>query len=487
MVPSERKTRSLLVLAFFLIAGVALAADGVFPPLVNWREPASFSPHGAARGASKLGDITNPLLFVAVNPCRQFDSRNSASLPQNVSSSVVLSGNPCGLPTNIAAVSINITIFNISGASGNGVFQVGTGPSPTFAWINFAATETQRSNAGVLPVDGSTQVWVRVQMGGGQLDYTIDVNGYYPAISIRSDESIQISGDTYGPLISGINFNSSPGPTSGLQGIVVGTGVNAAGVLGQAGASVGIVYGVFGVAGSSSGFGVKGSNVIGVGISGDGGSRGIEGNATGSNSCGVCGVGFATASSSGVTGIAGTAGANAVLAMGDLTATGTKSFVDPDPSDPTKQINYISLEGPTAGTYFNGRARTVRGTARIVVPDHFRAVTDSDGITVQATPIGQMANFAVLKVDLYEIWIQASRDVDFFYTVYGIRATHKDHIPVEENTLFRPDAMAGAGDILRSLSEGQKKVLIENQVLNPDGTWNRQMVERLGWKLPAEK
>jgi hypothetical protein len=120
-----------------------------------------------------------PYRFIPVTPCRQYDSRNFTPLPQNTSRAVVLSGAPCGLPAGIAAVSVNITIFNISGATGNGVFQAGTATAPTFSWINFPPTEAQRGNAGALPVDGSNQLWFRVQMGGGQLDFTVDVNGYF--------------------------------------------------------------------------------------------------------------------------------------------------------------------------------------------------------------------------------------------------------------------------------------------------------------------
>ncbi len=120
-----------------------------------------------------------PYQFITITPCRQYDSRNFTPLPQNTSRAVLLTGAPCGVPTSAVAVSVNITIFNISGATGNGVFQVGTASSPTFAWINFPPTEAQRSNAGALPLDALDQLWVRVQMGGGQLDFTVDVNGYF--------------------------------------------------------------------------------------------------------------------------------------------------------------------------------------------------------------------------------------------------------------------------------------------------------------------
>jgi len=49
------------------------------------------------------------------------------------------------------------------------------------------------------------------------------------------------------------------------------------------------------------------------------------------------------------------------------------------------------LEGPEAGTYFRGRARFSHGMARIEAPESFRLVTDEKSLTVQITPIGQVA------------------------------------------------------------------------------------------------
>ncbi len=149
----------------------------------NWPAPPYWTPPAArGTGAARMQAVSSasaPLPFVAITPCRQYDSRNFTPLPQDTSRAVLLSGAPCGIPSSAVAVSVNITLFNIIGASGNGVFQVGIATAPTFAWINFPPTEVQRSNAGALPLDDNDQIWVRVQMGSGQLDFVVDVNGYY--------------------------------------------------------------------------------------------------------------------------------------------------------------------------------------------------------------------------------------------------------------------------------------------------------------------
>ena len=104
----------------------------------------------------------------------------------------------------------------------------------------------------------------------------------------------------------------------------------------------------------------------------------------------------------------------------DQLATGTKSFLDPHPTDPNLVIAYVSLEGPEAGTYFRGRGRIQNGIARITVPEHFRLVTDPEGLTVQITPIGPMASFSVVKYDLNEIVVQSSRNVARYWSKYAI-------------------------------------------------------------------
>lgn len=168
-----------------------------------------------------------------------------------------------------------------------------------------------------------------------------------------------------------------------------------------------------------------------------------------------------------------------VFALGDIGASGTKHFVDPHPSDPSKAISYVSLEGPEAGTYFRGRARFQSGIARITVPEHFRLVTDPEGLSVQVTPIGAMATVAVLRVDRNEIVVQSSRDVEFFYIVQGVREAFRNIDPVISAAPFSPrtpDARIPA-----YLSEEQKRRLIANGTYNADGTVNVETARRLGW------
>src|SRR6266496_5925736 len=198
-----RKTAVLLFssVSALLTAAMALAADAVYPPLVNWTAPATWSSHTASRGVSAMSDITNPMPFIGTTPCRQYDSRNTTPLATATNRAVTLTGAPCGLPTAALAVSVNITVFNITGASGNGVFLVGTTSPPTTAWINYPPTETQRGNAGVVVLT-SGAIIVRVEQGSGSVNLTADVNGYYTSgNTLTTNESLFLGGNFAGGLI----------------------------------------------------------------------------------------------------------------------------------------------------------------------------------------------------------------------------------------------------------------------------------------------
>jgi hypothetical protein len=463
----SRRRLGISLVVLFGLSTIAMAVDA-FPPLVNWAAPATYTP-ARSSGARTLGDITNVLPFIGVTPCRQFDIR-PGTLADNTPLFITLTGAPCGIPTGVAqAVSLNITIFSISGAGGNGVFKVGTANPPATAWINYPPTETQRGNAGALPLAGGG-IWVEVNQGGGSIQLTVDVNGYYPTGSssqlLAPGQHMEIAGTTDPPFAMLDSRNNST--TSGAMAF-----------LGIAGGASGATIGIFGESDSSSG---------GVGVHGQAVFRGIEGVATANDSCGVCGISMAsTAGSSGVSAFPGTGATFAALfTTGNFVALGTKSFVEPDATDPTKMINYVAIEAPEPRTFFTGRGRFENRMATIQVPEHFRLVTDPEGLTVQVTPIGAMSNVAVLDINLDQIVVQSSRDVEFFYTVTGIRSAFKSHQTVQENLVFRPDGAGGAHDIRQDLTPAAKAAMIQNGTLNPDGTWNKEMASRLGWRVPVD-
>jgi hypothetical protein len=106
---------------------------------------------------------------------------------------------------------------------------------------------------------------------------------------------------------------------------------------------------------------------------------------------------------------------------GDLVASGTKSFVEPHPLDPTQEIRFVCLEGNEAGTYFRGSARLAGGACSIAVPEAFALVTEPAALTVQLTPLGPGADLWVARKDLRSIEVRGAGDVEFDYLVNGVR------------------------------------------------------------------
>jgi hypothetical protein len=519
---SKRRLGITLVVLFGLSAA-AMAVDA-FPPLVNWSAPATYTPARSA-GARALGDITLPVPLIGITPCRQFDIR-PATLADNTPMAITLTGAPCGIPASAVAVSVNITVFSIV-AGANGVFKVGTVNPPTTAWINYPPTETQRGNAGSVPVNGSGQIWIEVNQGGGSIQLTVDVNGYYASV-INNGEFFEQVGNVAGlPLVLGINSSNSGGITTGVGGQINGTGTDAAGVTGLAVAGTGVVHGVKGQSSSASDgasgvkghafsttgqvFGVLGqtdSTAIGVsqagvrGMDSSGynptdffGPSGVLGTAQDwfgvsgkSRYIAVYGQLMTTADAHGAFGVLGssfgvafdaTAPPWGVFAGGNLGASGAKHFVEPDPREPNGLILYSSLEGREVGTYFRGTARSSGGRAVIEIPEDFRIVTDENGLTVQLTPVGSFSQMYVESQDLNEIVVHSSRDVTFHYLVQGVRRAFKDFSPLARGYEFMP--LSPDARMPQYLTEEAKRRLIANGTYNADGTVNMATAERAGW------
>jgi hypothetical protein len=180
------------------------------------------------------------------------------------------------------------------------------------------------------------------------------------------------------------------------------------------------------------------------------------------------------------TGFIGFLGSDGLNTPNNLTVSGVKSFAEPHPSDASKVIKYVALEGPEAGTYFRGRGRFVGGRATIEVPESFRMVTDTEGLTVQVTPMGRPAAVAVISMGLDKIEVEATRDVEFSYLAQGVRRAFKDFQVIQNDEFYYvpegPDAKLPG-----YYAEDVKQRLIANGTYLPDGSVNMSTAERLGW------
>jgi hypothetical protein len=134
--------------------------------------------------------------------------------------------------------------------------------------------------------------------------------------------------------------------------------------------------------------------------------------------------------------IDGTTGA--VTVSGNFTVTGTKNFAMPDPADASKAIYYAALEGPEAGTYYRGTAKTVNGEVVIKMPGFFSRITENERMTVQLTPVGAFGQVYVAERSPEQIVIRTAKgadDVEFDYFVQGVRKGYLDYKVERSNDL----------------------------------------------------
>ena len=161
----------------------------------------------------------------------------------------------------------------------------------------------------------------------------------------------------------------------------------------------------------------------------------------------VSGNGLAVGTTTAVPLIFGTNNANrmqidgstgAVTVSGNFTVTGVKNFAVPDPQNAKKAIYYASLEGPEAGTYYRGTAKTVNGEAVIELPGYFSRITEKERMTVQITPIGAPSQLFIAEKTPNHLVIKVaagSTDAEFDYFVQGVRLGYLDYVVERDNNL----------------------------------------------------
>jgi hypothetical protein len=515
-----------LALLPWLSISVALAQSPDIP-LKNWSVP-PYRITSPREGLQTMADISYGSAFVAVQPCRLVDTRSSTNpnFPAGYGPPALAGGVPrnfdlnssaqCpGIPNGAVAYSLNVTVTNTTGPGFILIFPKDFG-QPTVSTLNYVAGQTV-ANAAIVPAGTGGAVTVIAGVSG--TDLIIDINGYFTneynsdrffyaeslsALPAIIGDNVSAMGNAIG-VMGRIPTTTTGSGSAGLRGINQGTGAGGVGVWGS---HAGSGWGIYGTSVGGLGvFGTTGSQSIGVaGVRGQDGGGDVPTPAAGFVSDGIlrvsAGVRGESHAGNGVYGLThlgrGVVGVSiiqatgaphnwgalgspdyGVWAAGNFSASGSKSFVDPHPTDPSKVIRYYSLEGPESGTYFRGRGKFERGVARVAVPEDFRMVTDREGLTVQITPIGGMAAFGVLKADLNEIVVESSRNLEFYYLVQGVRATHKDLTPDGVGNEFRPEGPDSRLPLW--LSEGQKRLLIQNGTYNADGTVNMETARRLGW------
>src|SRR6266481_1565133 len=184
-----RATKSSLVIICLLFASSSVQAQ-LGSTVANWPVPSSGSA-APGRGIRTLGDVTNPLPFIGVTPCRIVDTRGPAgtfggpSLPASAPRNFPLPTGPCaGIPASVSAYSLNITVTNTLGPGFISIYPQG-GSAPLVSTLNYLAGQTL-ANAAIVPAGTSGGVTVVAGVSG--TDLIIDINGYYsPTPGLSSD------------------------------------------------------------------------------------------------------------------------------------------------------------------------------------------------------------------------------------------------------------------------------------------------------------
>jgi len=273
----------------------------------------------------------------------------------------------------------------------NGFEAAVRGTANRVAGLGVEGSSPGLEGVGVLGRHASTS-WIAgagvsgTSSGAGSVIDGIGVAGFAPE-ELRDDSGV-------------FGWTRSTSSGSGVFGLHSSNTGRGAGVLGHTNSTSQSAVGVRGIVISSTpgGFsaGVRGINQSttgnGIGVYGvhEGDGWGVYGNAVGPSGIGVRGTG----------------GLWAVLAEGDLGASGTKSFVQPHPTDASKEVRFVCLEGNESGTYFRGSSRLVNGAALIEVPEEFRLVSEIEGLTVQVTALGD-ARVWVERKSLERIEVRA--------------------------------------------------------------------------------
>ena len=297
------------------------------------------------------------------------------------------------------------------------------------------------------------------------------------------------------------------GPRSRLS--VGGDGQYSTGIYGQSS-----LFGVYGVATSLNlfepSYGVYGVS-RNTGVYGRGDHYGVHASSGNYGVYGVGGqrgvVGFSS-SGFGILGSSdfGYAGwfQGAVRVTGEIETT-SKSFVQPHPTDPGKEVNYTAFEGRDHRVFFDGVAQLKDGQAVIEVPEDFRIVASRENpLNVVITPFGA-GSLYVKERSLNEIVVASQNESDNFefgYLVIATRGGFEESHPIQANRFFRPNetqtleeferhySLEGIDELSPYAKAGRvhyRDLLISSGILTNDGKANIELIETMGWEYREEE
>jgi hypothetical protein len=484
--------------AALLPSSIAFAQLGA--PVPNWAAPSNYTaPHHGA--ISTMADVTNPLPFIAVSPCRIVDTRGANGafggpiLAAGATRNFALPNGPCtGIPLSAGAYSLNITVTQAAGSGFILIYPQG-GTQPLVSTLNYTAGQTI-ANAAVVPA-GTPNGGVSVVAGAAGTHLIIDINGYYADNPGTLADYFRFTNNSPNYAIFAQNSSGTCQGPCGIRADVLSTLASGAyAIYGFESGNTGAHRGVFGqVTSTSTGAaGVWGLSGLATTGAGNYGAAAVRGDSVGA--IGLLGVSTLHGARGVLVDVSGTLQADgylgysgppvyALYGTGNFAVTGSKAFVDPHPERADQVIRYIAMEGPRSYTHITGRARARSGFVQIPIPEDFRLVTDSEDLNAQCTPHGELATCAIVKLDLNSAVFRVSKDVEVSWSVTGIRRTFKDLQPIGEGTEFMP--LSPDARMPEAYSPAQRAILVQNGTYNEDGTVNMETAQRMGWTAIWQK
>jgi len=123
--------------------------------------------------------------YFVLAPCRVLDTRNQAGplggpslQPAGSPDRTFVVAGACGIPTDAAAISVNLTVTNTAGSGYLALYRGDGARTGTFS-ISFSAGQTRANNALLqLSLNGSGSFKVQTS-APGNVDFILDVNGYF--------------------------------------------------------------------------------------------------------------------------------------------------------------------------------------------------------------------------------------------------------------------------------------------------------------------
>ncbi|MDF3026863.1 MAG: hypothetical protein K0S23_1170 [Fluviicola sp.] len=275
-----------------------------------------------------------------------------------------------------------------------------------------------------LSISGGNTITLPSGSGGVTLDGAYDQGGAGLGRTITADAGpVQINGSGSNTAALGILFtgtgnsinavnNNAANTFSVIQAVTNSSGVNNSAIFGQSTGAARALSGEV-TAASTADAAVRGNNLRtsgGMGVEGVG-FNGVSGQTNYRDGYGVFGQNFdltgpLTSNSVGVGGLGyigvlgqsndplnggGLASLDNIIALGDLTVSGTKNFRIDHPQDPAnKYLNHFSIESNEVLNIYRGTvAFDANGIAVVQLPDWFDAVNKN--ASYQLTPIGGYA------------------------------------------------------------------------------------------------